>query len=58
MPGKVIKRPGNALYLKQTDKGIWKRPLNQLQQRLPEISTIPSTVMTHHEVMLMITNMI
>ena len=34
VPGKIIRRVGNTIFLVDTDRGIWKRHCNQLQIRL------------------------
>jgi type II secretory pathway component PulC len=36
MPGKVIGQIGRVLFKVRTDRGIWKRHVNQLQPRLEQ----------------------
>lgn len=47
IPGTIISKQGNAIYIVQTDSGNWKRHANQLQIRLPSTnmnkSVVPNT---------------
>jgi len=35
LPGQITSKEGSAIYMINTDRGVWKRHANQLQIRLP-----------------------